>query len=471
MITIDSVVRAEISKEVGESQSAPLGPQPDSPVNPVGIDSWSLYNLAYNSLEGSFLIYSFADLRKYARGALFDDASCETIMAVPIRLESAIELLWKHRDVLQKKWGESDTQLFVDSMDSLEKRMEVAAWATGHRGYLAEELGEKAGGIKYFYDENEQEPTYVIVANVLAKTLSVIFRGTKTLNDVQVDAKMAMKSINNPLAAIEGQSENFRLHRGFSGFLYKKVNELKDKNRKWDGTSNREGTKCQEILSDALVILQQFPDYRLCVTGHSMGGALATLFAFELSALRFRDTDLIRHPITCVAVASPRLGDNHFRKAFQYLEMEGHLQCLRVENDFDIVPMIPWTSLSCLGVPLSPFFPYVRYRHVGVQLKIHATKKTFEVSYSRYRSGAFLFVLDLWSTIKRLCWLILCCLFVSARESVNHHCGEYRRRLMDNAETLGQLTLASVYERIQKGEAGLLETSGKLRLKAVEPRI
>lgn len=473
MITVDSDVRAELSNGFEESQAQPVCSQPNTPIA-VGIDTWSLYNYAYNSLESSFLIYSLADLRKYARGGLFDDESCRAILTVPIRIEAAIELLWKHRDVLQKKWGEFDTQLFVDSMDSVEKRMEVAAWATGHKGYLAEELGEKAGGIQYFHDDNDKEPTYVIVANVLAKTLAVVFRGTKTLNDVQVDAKMAMKSINNPLADVEGLSEKFRLHRGFSGFLYKKASqEAKGKSRKWDGTtgSTRGGTKCQEILSDTLEILQQFPDYHLCVTGHSMGGALATLFAFELSALRHRDEELIRHPIACVAVASPMLGDNHFRRTFQFLEREGHLQCLRVENDFDIVPLYPWTSLSFLGVPFSPFFPSVRYRHVGVQLKIHATKQTFELSYPRYRRGLILFALDFWSTIKRLCWLALCCLFVSAREGVNHHCGEYRKRLMDNAETLGQLTLANVYERIRKGEAGLLETSGKLRLKAVEPRI
>ena len=221
MITIDSDVRAVLSNEVEESQPAqPVCSQPNTPVT-VGIDTWSLYNYAYNFLESSFLIYSFADLRKYAREGLFDEQSCEAILTVPIRIETAIELLWKHRDVLQKKWGEFDTQLFVDSMDSVEKRMEVAAWATGYRGYLAEELGEKAGGIQYFHDENEKEPTHVIVANVLAKTLSVVFRGTKTLNDVQVDAKMAMKNINDSLADVEGLSEKFRLHRGFSGFLYK----------------------------------------------------------------------------------------------------------------------------------------------------------------------------------------------------------------------------------------------------------
>ena len=470
MISIDSALRAEIANEVDESQTASQ-PAPNPATLAGGIETWNFYNYAYNFLESSFLIYSFADLRRYARKGLFDSDSCDAILSVPIRVESAIELLWKHRDILQKKWGESDTQLFVDSVDSVEKRMEVAAWAAGHRGYLTEELGDKAGGIHCFHDENELDPTYVIVANGLHKTLTVTFRGTKTLDDVQVDIKMAMKSISNPLADVEGQPEKIRLHRGFSGFLYKKAMEEKGKNRTWHGASTRGGTKCQEILRDVLEMLQKFPDYHVCVTGHSMGGALAALFAFELSALRHGDTDLIRHPIVCVTIASPLLGDNNFRKAFQHLEMEGHLQCLRVENDLDIVPMVPWNSVSCIGVPLSPFIPSLRYRHVGVQLKVHVSKKTFEISYPKYRSGIILFLLDLWSTIKRLCWLALCCFIVLSREGQNHHCGEYRRRLMDNAETLGQLSLSRVYERIQHGEGGLLETSGMLRLKVIEPRI
>ena len=102
MITIDSVVRAELSAGVEESQLAQ--PQPNTPVS-VGIDTWSLYKHAYNFLESSFLIYSFADLRKYAREGLFDDESCRAILTVPIRIETAMELLWKHRDVLQKKMG------------------------------------------------------------------------------------------------------------------------------------------------------------------------------------------------------------------------------------------------------------------------------------------------------------------------------------------------------------------------------
>lgn len=202
-----------------------------------------------------------------------------------------------------------------------------------------------------------------------------------------------------------------------------------------------------------------------------MGGALAALFAFELATMRVKNEETIRNAIKCITIASPMLGDNAFRHSFQHLEINGHLQCLRVENDLDVVPMYPWTSLSFIGVPFSPFLPNLRYRHVGIQLKLHVAKETFEIAYPKYRTGLVLFILDLWSTIKRLVWLVLCCVLVSAKETTNHHCGEYRRRLQVHAEFLRSLDLGSIYKRVQDGERGLLVTKGNLRLKAVEPRL
>lgn len=202
-----------------------------------------------------------------------------------------------------------------------------------------------------------------------------------------------------------------------------------------------------------------------------MGGALAALFAFELATMRLKNKELMKNSVKCIMFASPMLGDNAFRSAFQHLEKNGHLQCLRVENDLDIVPLYPWTSLGVLGAPFSPFFPRARYRHVGIQLKLHVTKDTFEIAYPKLRTGFDLFMLDVWSSIKRLLWLGLCCALVSAKEIKNHHCGEYRRRIQDNAEALDSLNFVSIYERIQKGEHGILETKGSLRLKAIEPRL
>ena len=71
--------------------------------------------------------------------------------------------------------------------------------------------------------------------------------------------------------------------------------------------------KFEEIIGIVVPLLKQHPDYRLYITGHSLGGALSTLFAFTVAASNFS----IEKPITCVSCASPKVGGNCFRKAFQ----------------------------------------------------------------------------------------------------------------------------------------------------------
>jgi len=438
----------------------------------IGVEAWSIYDHALHFLESSFLVYSFADLRCYARENLFDEETCRNILTLPITIESVIELLWRHKSILTEKWGEFDTQLFVDAIDSIEKRMETAAFRAGYKGYA--HLIDRGGGIRTFRDNNDEECTYAIAVNGLTRMISVTFRGTKTLNDLSVDAKMAMKTIPNALADIEGQAKTFRLHRGFAGYLFHSLSPSSSElstppRRKWN--SGRQGTKCQEITDTVLAILEDFPDYTICCTGHSMGGALAAIFAFELATMRLKNQGLIKQAVICTTIASPQFGDNAFRSAFQHLERNDHLRCLRVENDLDVVPLYPLTSMSLVGMPFSMFFPNIRYRHVGVQLKLHVAKERFEIAYPKHRTGFELFVLDVWSTIKRLIWLVLCCVLAAAKEMTNHHCAEYRRRIQVNAEALRSLTFGSIYERIRNGEHGILETRGHLRLKAVEPKL
>jgi alpha-beta hydrolase superfamily lysophospholipase len=62
------------------------------------------------------------------------------------------------------------------------------------------------------------------------------------------------------------------------------------------------------------LLLEKYPDYKIYVTGHSLGGALSTLLAFRLAAL---EDDHINKPITCLTIASPRVGNLDLRRAFQ----------------------------------------------------------------------------------------------------------------------------------------------------------
>ena len=73
------------------------------------------------------------------------------------------------------------------------------------------------------------------------------------------------------------------------------------------------------------------------VTGHSLGGALATL-----AALHIKTTTQFKQP-TLYTFASPRVGDPTFAAHFTDLE------CFRIANSEDIVPTVPPASSKLIG--------------------------------------------------------------------------------------------------------------------------
>lgn len=123
----------------------------------------------------------------------------------------------------------------------------------------------------------------------------------------------------------------------------------------------------QHIKSELLDIPKNFlkngKTYSLFVTGHSLGGAQATLAGLGLAI----DDDIRRAftggtgegPVTVVSFASPRVGNHQFRRLHQTLEDNDHLRHLRIMNNDDIVPYVPWFSLRTRIPGL--------YTHVGLR--------------------------------------------------------------------------------------------------------
>lgn len=93
-------------------------------------------------------------------------------------------------------------------------------------------------------------------------------------------------------------------------------------------------------------ILRDLPNntYKIRLTGHSLGGAIAVILAMLLSKIRTIDK--------CITFGQPKVTDKAGVKLYSWLPL------LRVVEDEDSVPLIPpltlWTALN-----------YGPYRHLG----------------------------------------------------------------------------------------------------------
>jgi len=110
--------------------------------------------------------------------------------------------------------------------------------------------------------------------------------------------------------------------------------------------------------------------YTVYIAGHSLGAALATLVAFKLAG---STKPWIPKPITCITIASLRVGTSGFRDAFTQLEEDGLLRCLRIQNTRDTVPTISPVSFGALWT--WKFLPKL-YKHTGINVRFAAGSKS-----------------------------------------------------------------------------------------------
>ena len=146
--------------------------------------------------------------------------------------------------------------------------------------------------------------------------ISVIFRGTNQIKDWLYDL-MVCKT------RLEG---DMYIHSGF----YKCLLEY---------------NLFFRILDNIKNLIREFPEYEIIVTGHSLGGALATLCGYLL-------TYYLNVNITVISFASPRVGNKKFAEDYNNKK---NLRHFRFVNGKDIVTAVP----------------YICYYHVGNCVKIN----------------------------------------------------------------------------------------------------
>lgn len=186
-------------------------------------------------------------------------------------------------------------------------------------------------------EDIKQSCVYAVTVNHNLKRVSVIFRGTSNMGDWIKDAIVFMKRVDNPVKKLVSSSPSrIGIHGGFAAVLLREE-------------------KMKDTLDEVKSYLKDLEGYRLFVTGHSLGGALATLFGFYAAA----DDGIINSivgPVSLFSVSSPRVGNKYFGYAFKDLENQGRLRHARIHNAQDKVTKLPYIGGA--------------YRHVGLEMRL-----------------------------------------------------------------------------------------------------
>ncbi|KAI7872514.1 Alpha/Beta hydrolase protein [Spinellus fusiger] len=151
-----------------------------------------------------------------------------------------------------------------------------------------------------------------VARNDAKNEIELVFRGSYSLKNWVIDLSFAKK----PYPPVSGAS----VHTGF-----------------YDGYMSTQSV----VLSTVLSQLTQFPNYKVVVTGHSLGGALATVAVLDLFQ---RDMRLTPQNLSIYTFGGPRVGDSNFA---YYFASTG-ISLKRTINNRDIVPHLPPQSLGFL---------------------------------------------------------------------------------------------------------------------------
>ncbi|NJM68999.1 MAG: hypothetical protein HC862_01575 [Scytonema sp. RU_4_4] len=166
----------------------------------------------------------------------------------------------------------------------------------------------------------------IALSGFLNEELIIAFRGTvvsKNINqetDIFLDMLACMFCNFLPALDIHQESPNSR------------IGEQKIKNIDIYGCEIHIGFALlmEEILSEIQSVIEQLKPRKICLTGHSLGGALATLAAYRLKRQNFPISDVY-------TFGAPRVGDSAFASRYEDCKVPH----FRIENKNDIVPHLP----------------------------------------------------------------------------------------------------------------------------------
>jgi Predicted lipase len=122
-----------------------------------------------------------------------------------------------------------------------------------------------------------------------------------------------------------------------------------------DDADDIETRKYDQIMHDVKSLLSSYPDYKVYVTGHSLGGALSSI-----TSIYFACDPNLPKPITCINFGCPKVGGWKVFEAVHYLERKQKLRIVRCINKNDCV-------IS---------FPLGEYWHFGLQVTCYKANQS-----------------------------------------------------------------------------------------------
>jgi len=209
---------------------------------------------------------------------------------------------------------------------------------------------------------------YGVVVNLTHKWITVVFRGSVGKTDFFTDRDFNLDydSFFKGQEIMSGGKPG--THRGFTKYLVDpKMGE-------------DDGRKCiDRILACVNNEFETNPDvagkdFKLYVTGHSLGGGLANLVAFRVAQLKAADHESVKFlpkKVTALTFAAPVAGNYDYNKEFQALEKMGILRHIRVSNEGDVVP----TNEIALPFRLAMAGDTYAYTQNGVNLHLLPDKE------------------------------------------------------------------------------------------------
>lgn len=273
----------------------------------------SLFEEADEMLQVALLIYTMTDLRTLAKKKKTKLVNPELVLTLPLSLSACLHMIEENVELIQEYFGDEDHANTMAALQSIHERYEEHSIQSSPSGGSTHflnpqgvEINMQPSLIWFGDDRPDKDLVYAVGVDPIRKRVTVAFRGSVTPADFLTDASISFKRQEN---IVHPDDDKIGIHNGFYEYLLK---ERKGGENKLD--------EIMEHVCELFEDSERRETYRLYVTGHSLGGALATLFSFYVAASDEYD---IPKPVTCVSVASPRVGEGVFQKAFTFLEKQG----------------------------------------------------------------------------------------------------------------------------------------------------